>query len=261
VFLALTNERPTKENTMSNPFSYAELHTQDPTAAKAFYGQLFDWKMHDHTSPKGTYTEIDLGEGLPPLMFDEAEIEALVLARASRELGGRGARARRAQRPLEGRGRAAGAPARSHPRRHALRAELPRAQIGERRLGAVRAAIKARRKVALAYRDRGDTSTERTVQPLGVFYWGASWSIGAWGQLRRDFRNFRLDASRSSSCSTTPSRTSPDARSVTSSCATKTKRAPTASAASERGSVRFCAARADGALQFAPCRCTRSSRS
>jgi predicted enzyme related to lactoylglutathione lyase len=50
---------------MSNPFTYAELHTQNPTAAKAFYGQLLDWKMSDHENPKGTYTEIDLGEGFP----------------------------------------------------------------------------------------------------------------------------------------------------------------------------------------------------
>ena len=60
-------------------------------------------------------------------------------------------------------------------------------------LSELRGAIKARRKVALAYRDRGDAPTERTVQPLGVFYWGASWSLGAWCELRRDFRNFRLD--------------------------------------------------------------------
>jgi predicted enzyme related to lactoylglutathione lyase len=50
---------------MSHPFTYAELHTQDPTAAKTFYRQLFEWKMEDHTNPNGTYTEIDLGEGFP----------------------------------------------------------------------------------------------------------------------------------------------------------------------------------------------------
>jgi hypothetical protein len=50
---------------MSNPFTYAELHTQDPTAAKAFYGRLFDWKVEDHENPQGTYTEIDPGEGFP----------------------------------------------------------------------------------------------------------------------------------------------------------------------------------------------------
>jgi predicted enzyme related to lactoylglutathione lyase len=50
---------------MSNPFTYAELHTEDPKAAKSFYGKLFDWKMEDHENPQGTYTEIDPGEGFP----------------------------------------------------------------------------------------------------------------------------------------------------------------------------------------------------
>lgn len=50
---------------MSNPFTYAELHTQDPKAAKSFYRELFDWKMKDSESPNGTYTEIEPGEGFP----------------------------------------------------------------------------------------------------------------------------------------------------------------------------------------------------
>jgi hypothetical protein len=50
---------------MSNPFTYAELQTQDPAAAKAFYRQLFDWKVEDHATPAGVYTEIDPGEGFP----------------------------------------------------------------------------------------------------------------------------------------------------------------------------------------------------
>jgi predicted enzyme related to lactoylglutathione lyase len=57
---------------MSNPFSYAELHTQDPTAAKTFYRQLFDWKMADHPNAQGTYTEIDPGEGFPAGLLQAA---------------------------------------------------------------------------------------------------------------------------------------------------------------------------------------------
>jgi len=57
---------------MSNPFTYAELHTQDPAAAKAFYGRLFDWKMEDHENPQGTYTEIAPGEGFPAGMLKAA---------------------------------------------------------------------------------------------------------------------------------------------------------------------------------------------
>ena len=31
------------------------------------------------------------------------------------------------------------------------------------------------------------------MQPLGVFFWGATWSLGAWCELRTGFRNFRTD--------------------------------------------------------------------
>jgi predicted DNA-binding transcriptional regulator YafY len=35
--------------------------------------------------------------------------------------------------------------------------------------------------------------TERTVRPLGLFFWGNKWSLTAWCELRHDFRDFRLD--------------------------------------------------------------------
>jgi predicted DNA-binding transcriptional regulator YafY len=28
---------------------------------------------------------------------------------------------------------------------------------------------------------------------LGVFYWGAVWTLGAWCESRNDFRSFRVD--------------------------------------------------------------------
>jgi predicted DNA-binding transcriptional regulator YafY len=34
-------------------------------------------------------------------------------------------------------------------------------------------------------------STQRAVWPLSLAYWGASWMLGAWCELRGDFRNFR----------------------------------------------------------------------
>jgi len=60
------------EDIMSHPFTYAELHTQDPKAAKSFYRELFAWKMEDHTNPAGTYTEIDLGAGFPAGLLQAA---------------------------------------------------------------------------------------------------------------------------------------------------------------------------------------------
>ena len=35
--------------------------------------------------------------------------------------------------------------------------------------------------------------TERIIEPVGLFFWGHAWSLGAWCQLRRDWRNFRVD--------------------------------------------------------------------
>ena len=50
---------------MSNPFAYAELHTDAPAAAKAFYAQLLSWRMEDAPKSEGRYTEIQPGEGFP----------------------------------------------------------------------------------------------------------------------------------------------------------------------------------------------------
>lgn len=51
--------------------------------------------------------------------------------------------------------------------------------------------------VRLHYRSlAGDTSI-RDVHPLGLFYWGGNWTLGAWCHLRGDYRNFRVDLIRS----------------------------------------------------------------
>jgi predicted DNA-binding transcriptional regulator YafY len=60
-------------------------------------------------------------------------------------------------------------------------------------LETLRIATEARRKVHLHYRDLKDATSERTVRPLGSFYWGAVWTLAAWCERRDDFRNFRID--------------------------------------------------------------------
>lgn len=48
---------------MSNPVIYCELQTNDQSAARAFYGKLFqDWKMDAQVTPF-PYTRINPGEG------------------------------------------------------------------------------------------------------------------------------------------------------------------------------------------------------
>lgn len=69
---------------------------------------------------------------------------------------------------------------------------LTGAQSGDALLIA-REALVGRRKLRLDYADEKGDSTERTVRPLGVFFWGRKWTLSAWCELRNDFRDFRLD--------------------------------------------------------------------
>lgn len=60
-------------------------------------------------------------------------------------------------------------------------------------LRALRHAAASTRKVHLVYRDEQGADSERTVLPLGMYFWGPSWTLAAYCELRRGFRNFRLD--------------------------------------------------------------------
>jgi len=58
---------------------------------------------------------------------------------------------------------------------------------------ALRAAIRDKHKLKLAYEDKDGETTGRTVWPLAMTFWGSKWLLLAWCELRRDHRNFRLD--------------------------------------------------------------------
>lgn len=60
-------------------------------------------------------------------------------------------------------------------------------------LASLRQAMATTHKVGIGYvRDDGH-ATQRVVWPLGLIFWGRSWTLGAWCELRGDFRTFRLD--------------------------------------------------------------------
>jgi predicted DNA-binding transcriptional regulator YafY len=58
---------------------------------------------------------------------------------------------------------------------------------------ALRSAIHAARKVAISYRDEDGCVTRRTIRPIAMAYYVDATLIGAWCELRNDFRHFRLD--------------------------------------------------------------------
>lgn len=57
----------------------------------------------------------------------------------------------------------------------------------------VRAAIRDRRKIRLYYLDEKGHRTRRTIWPLAMAYYVDVSLIGAWCELRKDFRNFRVE--------------------------------------------------------------------
>jgi predicted DNA-binding transcriptional regulator YafY len=57
----------------------------------------------------------------------------------------------------------------------------------------IREALLGRRKLRLCYRAESGQPSERVVRPLGAFFWGRSWTLSAFCELRQDFRTFRLD--------------------------------------------------------------------
>lgn len=134
------------------------------------------------------------GFDLPPLMFTAEEAEALVLgARIVQAWGDPDLRIA----AEEALGKALAVLPRS------LRDTIPdaalfapdfhvRSQLTAH-LGLFRRAVRRRLVLRLAYRDQKGEPTLRRIQPLGLFFWGNAWSVGAWCELREGFRNFRLD--------------------------------------------------------------------
>jgi predicted DNA-binding transcriptional regulator YafY len=57
----------------------------------------------------------------------------------------------------------------------------------------VRSAIRDRRKMRIAYVDEKSRRTRRTIWPLAMAYYVDVTLVGAWCELRKDFRNFRVE--------------------------------------------------------------------
>jgi predicted DNA-binding transcriptional regulator YafY len=135
------------------------------------------------------------GFDLPPLMFTEEELEALVfgarvvqgyadpaLARAADSV------LAKVQMVLPDRMRE-----RSWSRSLLVPAQQHPPGRNAPHLGALREAIRSKKRVCFGYRDAEGRETQRTARPLAVAFWGKVWSLASWCETRKDFRGFRLD--------------------------------------------------------------------
>jgi predicted DNA-binding transcriptional regulator YafY len=131
---------------------------------------------------------------LPPLMFKEEEIEALVLGSrwvAHRGDARLGAAAKNALAKI-----AAVLPA-------DLRDQLDTTTLlvgpgekiaaGDAELGIIRQAIRSERKLAITYGGQDMRTTRRTIWPFVLGYFDRARVVAAWCELRQGFRHFRTD--------------------------------------------------------------------
>ena len=134
------------------------------------------------------------GYQLPPLMFDEEELQALVFGAEVAKNWGDSSMAQAADRIVAKID--AVLPPRLRPALNSQRLVVPDVRMSEqtsRILGEVRDSINRRMRIFLDYRDVRDEASERIVWPLTLAYWGKSWTLGGWCELRQAFRNFRVD--------------------------------------------------------------------
>jgi len=54
-------------------------------------------------------------------------------------------------------------------------------------------AVEKREIIAFGYTDKAGVVSKRSVNPLGLWFWGKVWTLVAWCELREGFRMFRLD--------------------------------------------------------------------
>ena len=141
---------------------------------------------------------------LPPLMFSEDEIEALVL-------GGRWVAARTDE-PLRKAARNAIAKIaavlpddlkRSLDTSSLLIGPGLRTAAGDAELPTVREAIRTERKLRISYVDGEEKPTQRTIWPFALGFFERVRVVVAWCEMRQGYRHFRTDRIRSLKLATT----------------------------------------------------------
>jgi len=142
----------------------------------------------------GVGYRIGTGFDLPPLMFTQEEAAALV---AAARLAGSWVDAALAREMESALGKILSVlppAARASAESLALFApSLIFEEATRTRLQSLREAVQSRNKLRIDYHDVAGAMSQRTVRPLGCFYWGKVWTFSAWCELREDFRAFRID--------------------------------------------------------------------
>ncbi|MEX0286929.1 MAG: helix-turn-helix transcriptional regulator [Paracoccaceae bacterium] len=131
------------------------------------------------------------GYDLPPLNFDEEEVEALRVALCMLARSGDTSLMKAADRVREKVDALHGPADWLQVAPHG--APLDNPQAGCVAVASLRRAILEERKLQLVYRDEEEVETTRIVRPVAVIYHLHCNLLAAWCELRAGFRHFRLD--------------------------------------------------------------------
>lgn len=142
----------------------------------------------------GVGYRLERGFDLPPLMFNQAEIEAIVLGARIVTAFADPALASAAEDVL-------GKIRRVLPEKQAASLDdirlyghhLSQASEVGPHLATIRLALRQSSKLELDYKDGKDIGSSRVVRPLALSFLGNAWLLTAWCEWRQAFRNFRLD--------------------------------------------------------------------
>lgn len=135
------------------------------------------------------------GYRLPPLMFDADEMAALALGARMVKQWADASLGEAAERALLRINSVLPRQLRESQAKDALLVPGRRSAAPEMvaPLAQLRPCINGNLKVSIDYIRRDGRTSTRIVWPLGLMFWGPSWTLGAWCEMRKDFRSFRLD--------------------------------------------------------------------
>lgn len=137
---------------------------------------------------------LEKGFDIPPLMFNSAEVESLVIAARMLEAWADPQTSKQIKSALEKIEQVLPLPLRDKPAR--VRVFAPGFMTNPiiwQAMPELRKAIGEQRKFYFQYCDEKNQQSERTLRPLAVYFWGKAWTCVGWCELRQDFRHFRLD--------------------------------------------------------------------
>lgn len=132
---------------------------------------------------------------LPPLMFDREEVEALLLGARMVSSWGDTDMAIHANQAIQK--ILAVLPDHLRHSDENLPLLVPTMEAAQKyytaHSQAMREAIRLQQRVMIDYVRADEQPSSRTIEPLGLIFWGRVWTLVAWCHLRNDYRTFRLD--------------------------------------------------------------------